>query len=126
MPTFGIDAFLQPVSNTLTYSEIQIPVRMNFLKRVISEILQLSHCNRFSRITLSFTIPQKKKGLNQLCICNCTSTFVPPCIIIHKHIIPMYVAQKFTLFAKRHQENVIKCTLESNCIDFDQFVTKYN
>ncbi|GFQ94099.1 uncharacterized protein TNCT_658531 [Trichonephila clavata] len=47
MSTFGTDAFLQPVPDTLTYNATQIPVRTNFLERLIDEIVQLSYCEGF-------------------------------------------------------------------------------
>ena len=52
MPTFGIDAFLQPVPDTHSHSATQIPMRTNFLKRIFDEILQLLYCDRFSGINL--------------------------------------------------------------------------
>lgn len=42
---FRIVAFLQPVPDTLSHSATKIPVRTNFLKNIIDENLQFSHCD---------------------------------------------------------------------------------
>lgn len=62
MATFGIDAaFLQPVFYTLIHSTIQIPVKTNYLKHIIDEIIRLSFCDGFFGVNfIHYYSPEEK------------------------------------------------------------------
>ena len=61
MFTSGIDAFLQLIPDIVTHNATPIQIKMNFLKRIIDGIFQLSYCDGFSGINFIFTTFQKKK-----------------------------------------------------------------